>query len=928
MTFAEFFRALWDREPFPWQARLAEKVATGEWPASIGLPTAAGKTALIDIAVWALTEGAPQAARRIFFVVDRRVIVDEAAERAQKIADRLAEAERGSHLYPLAQRLRELGTGDLPLAVATLRGGIRRDDSWTDSPLQPLVVCSTVDQVGSSLLFQAYGCRNYQWPVRAALTANDSLILLDEAHTSQPFAETLGWVRRLSTWAETKIAQPLTVVEMSATPRESLSFREEEEDRTHPVLASRWTASKRAALVDPVESDAFVSVMVREARAMQQRDGVRIVGVIANRVRTAREIFEQLSTVEGARAILLTGRARPYDRDRIWESEKPLLRADRDTQPAVPLFVVSTQCIEVGADISFDALVTEIASIDALEQRFGRLDRLGTRGVSHAAIVATKDCVRAKANDPVYGATLPATWTWLSSRLVTEQREIAEPAEVRKKPKVRKIKEQFVEMGVLALRDALATTGHSTRDGMTKPREHAPILMPAHLDLLSQTSPEPAAVPDVSLYLHGPEAGPADVEVVWRADLKEEESENWLEAISICPPVAAEALAAPVWAVRKWLAKLPSADFSDLEGENEPNERDTSSELRRFLLWRGPDDSSIGASVDELKPGVRIVVPSSYGGCDAWGWNPISQVPVIDVGDAVKLAAEQPLIRLDPDLAAQWNYSSLAADLRQISTVAELRDVLNASVYPDEGFPGKVLLQLKKSTRLKLVRRDEETIAVIGRGAFEQDSRFAQFTVEVGLQAHLDGVEQWAAKFASHLPQPIRQTLIDAARVHDIGKADRRFQALLRGGVPAFGEDPLAKSGRNGQSREAYQRARDKAGYPRGCRHEVTSVAMLEHRPHDFPNADFDLLLHVVGAHHGRCRPFAPALSDPDGPEVRYGDWSGPANHCLASVGSGVSERFWKLTRRYGWYGLAYLEAVLRLADARCSEEEQKNARD
>src|ERR1039457_3265138 len=224
MTFSEFFKAVWNYEPFPWQELLGQKALQGEWPRSIGLPTAAGKTALIDIAVYALAKRAPRAARRIFFVVDRRVIVDEAAERAVKLADCLENASPDSELGKLAQSLRGLG-GSRPLETAVLRGGIPRDDSWADSPKQPVVICSTVDQVGSSLLFRAYGTSEYGRSIRAGLAAYDSLIILDEAHTSRAFAETLGAIERYRGWADEPLSLPFTVVEMSATPRGD-SFRE------------------------------------------------------------------------------------------------------------------------------------------------------------------------------------------------------------------------------------------------------------------------------------------------------------------------------------------------------------------------------------------------------------------------------------------------------------------------------------------------------------------------------------------------------------------------------------------------------------------------------------------------------------------------------------------------------------------------------
>ena len=69
---------------------------------------------------------------------------------------------------------------------------------------------------------------------------------------------------------------------------------------------------------------------------------------------------------------------------------------------------VATQTIEVGVDLDFDGLITACAPLDALVQRFGRLDRAGKLGTSRAFVLAPP----AKGS-PVYGETAEETWEWL-----------------------------------------------------------------------------------------------------------------------------------------------------------------------------------------------------------------------------------------------------------------------------------------------------------------------------------------------------------------------------------------------------------------------------------------------------------------------------------------------------------------------------------
>ncbi len=70
--------------------------------------------------------------------------------------------------------------------------------------------------------------------------------------------------------------------------------------------------------------------------------------------------------------------------------------------------------------------------------------------------------------------------------------------------------------------------------------------------------------------------------------------------------------------------------------------------------------------------------------------------------------------------------------------------------------------------------------------------------------------------------------------------------------------------------------------------------------------------------------PFAPISDHSDSPDVVL-TWDGAVlRHSggtgLEKVDSAVADRFWKEVRRFGWWGEAYLEMLMRISDDRSSE--------
>jgi CRISPR-associated endonuclease/helicase Cas3 len=825
---------------------------------------------------------------------------------------------------------------------------------WVRTPDQPLIAVSTVDQVGSRLLFRGYGVTDSMKPVHAALFGCDALYLLDEVHLSQPFLETLTAIgNRYRTWAERPVLSPFVVVEMSATPGtpKASTFRLDDIDRVDPTLSRRLLASKPVSLAS-VSARGFLKEMETRVLSMIDIPGATIAAVV-NRVKSARDLHARLSQEKrlDGRVHLLTGRMRPFDRDAIEKAILNRIAAGRIRNPEdQPVVVVATQSIEAGADFDFDGLVTECASLDALRQRFGRLDRLGElNGAARGAIVVRTDSLK---DDPVYGDAIGLTWEWLCPQADANG----------------------LDFGT----ERLSVPDDAAERGLLTPKAHAPILLPSHLDAWVQTNPMPAPDPDVALWLHGPKRGTADVQIVWRADLTADLLDRALEPedpdaeeiaigmVDAIPPVSAEAMSVPFLAAKRWLEGRAEPESSDVEGAEVVSEDDLDREFvsapRSAILWQGEQSSVIRAT--GLRPGQTVVVPASYGGIAHGNWAPASPESVDDLAERATISyRRRPVLRIHPAIVGEWLGTGVRAlapasqdseavdDLDAVRSWLEAMNLAGAARGFAEIF--RQLLEDGRSLRverLPLAPGDDggEYFLVTGRRrrpqsdgeqhdgevASSDDPRSSFSGAEVTLADHLAGVADMTRGFAERLGlgAGLIADLGLAAHWHDAGKADPRFQRWLHGGSEfkaLVQREPLAKSRTRLSGRQAMRRARERAGYPAGGRHELTSIALMESASEALTRHadDWSFVQHAVATHHGNCRPLAPWVPDPNPVDVVFSrdgiTCSASSAHELARLDSGVAERFWEMVRSYGWWGLALLEALLRLADHRQSEREQ-----
>jgi CRISPR-associated endonuclease/helicase Cas3 len=980
--FAAFFAAVHRVPPFPWQDRLLHQIAEdGRWPAVLDLPTGSGKTAALDIAVFHLALEASrgperQAPIRIAFVVDRRLIVDDAFIRAERLGAALRwamlgeeEARREAHrtsglteiirriraepvVHRVGLRLRHLaGHREPALLARRLRGGAPREDDWARTPNQPTILCSTVDQVGSRLLFRGYGISDRMKPIHAGLLGSDCLILLDEAHLAEPFRQTLQAVARLRTGDSAR----WDVALLTATPggQGEVQFSLKEDDRGHPVLSKRLSASKPTKLVE-IPGKQGVPVEQRRTDELAERTKAVLaelrktipapgIGIVVNRVARARAVFERLKQdLAEASIALIIGPARSADREQQVADYLSPIRTGAERRLNTPLILVATQTIEAGVDIDLDGLITEAAPLDALRQRFGRLNRSGRPISPVAAILAHREDFGPKADDPVYGDRIGNTWAALQAAAAPNG---------------------TMDFGIEAFPQVLLDQSPS----LVSLKPDSPVLFPAYAHLWSQTWPIPNADPEVGLFLHGPKQQPASVQVVWRADLSAAELEDRdyvLEILKRVPPRPGETIEIPLWTARAWLHSETESLAVLSDAVERAPDLPVAGRGRRAFCYAGTDsDRSRAVWPDAIHPGDLIVVPATpeYGGCDQWGWNPTGRMSVADLAEtaAWPYRGRRYAVRVTAELIQQHELHSPVPDATEPPADLEaIRDRLHSALADavEEGDAPSILeavwaMNLPKTLRNWLqplqdrayrgkrlpdpfiyragagrprgvifiapfgLKEEAEAEDVAAPPATESDDIGLFGGYPLLLEQHSEEVREAAAEFACRagLLDTVAADVALAGYLHDVGKSDPRFQAFLAGG-DLLGWDEtrlLAKSGRDRLPRDAWERAR----LPRNWRHEALSVRLARSNPEFSEAHDPMLVLWLVGVHHGFGRPLFPH-TDPDEPIEQ----PGPQSLGFDFNGRDWARIFEELKRTYGIWGLARLEAFVRLADHRASE--------
>lgn len=883
-----------EAEPFPWQrSLLVRHFIEGEIPRALDLPTGLGKTSVMAIWLVARALGAALP-RRLVYVVDRRAVVDQATETALGL-------RRWVDDNPDVATA--LGLGGAPLPISTLRGQFADNREWLDDPTRPAIIVGTVDMVGSRLLFQGYGTSRKMRPYQAGLLGVDSLFVIDEAHLVPPFEhliETVTTGEHMGPELTPEIGSPPRLLSLSATGRDhgSKAFRLDDKDRKHKEVSKRLGAAKGVIVAPPCGEKELASALAMRAWELTaDSDEARRIIVFSSRrkdAEKAKEAVEKIAKTSGTKidAQLFVGARRVREREdaKRWLDERGFLAGS--TRPQRHAFLFATAAGEVGVDLDADHAVADVVAWERMVQRVGRVNR---RGGGEATVHVLPTDATPRDFDP--GAVL---------ELIAALPKRNDGARDVSPDGLQRLAESISADESLAQTVLAATTPEPLRPALSRPL----------LDAWAMTSlRDHSGRPEVGPWLRGWVDDEPNTVVVWRAylgDLDDGDLPRYLEA---APVHLSERLETRTDLVGAWLLacreRLPAAE-SNARQRDRFLILDTSGEIVERLRIGDLETSQIGRNRTRRRlAGATIVVDASLGG--------LSDDGLLDskVKNPARAADSNPRwsIRLAPTDQAETrdDGSDAVVPLEREPTAAAVADDPKEATH-DASVPFRVLERpasheppesgdWRERMRLPLKRSgdgDVELWLVVdgyrADASTEEDRSTAP--TDQGLQEH----QTWAAMYADQigkrlrLPDPIATALRVAARLHDEGKRAQVWQN-------AFSAPPKGRP---------YAKTRGPLNVHRlgKYRHELGSVPYAESDPEvqSLPDPLRDLVLHLITAHHGFSRPTISIQGCEDAP---------PSMIRLRA--QAIARRFVRLSERWGTWGLAYLETLMRSADQQAS---------
>jgi CRISPR-associated endonuclease/helicase Cas3 len=787
----------------------------------------------------------------------------------------------------------------IPDVYVMLGGDVQHE--WAERPEDPWVLIGTQDQLLSRALNRGYAMSRFQWPIHFGLLNNDCRWVVDEVQLMGPGLWTtaqLDWMRRKrfptlfscpTTWMSATIGTSFLKTSdrcdasMSDPPRSGITKDDElkawERLRAKRPLEEVKLSGKKGAAEELAD------------RVVQEHEAGTLSLVICNTVEIAQAIFRAIPDEKPK--ILLTSRFRPQDRrdheKRLYEFEQQRKTAalNRERVPGDGLICVSTQVVEAGVDVSAHRLWFEAAPWPAVIQRLGRVNRDGLDDKARAYYWNTARKSRDRATGPY------------------DLKDLEDGLEL--------IRELACHSWKLTAREAI----ERVRSGPSKDLAEralepkpAPLLRATDVYGLFSTDPDVhGGFTDVSQFVRGIESD-ADVTVFWR---------SWEGSKTAAP------------------RELSGPPYDDSEGCTLPvgTLRDyLEREKATAYVWNDSRDRWDLLPPREIRPGMLLLLRSDTGGYDRnEGWTGRIKDRLVGAPPPGPLRAEDDDVR--SEIGAWVPLDKHLEDARREASVLVkalgLRDdiataVVEAAAHHDLGKAHPKWQEKLPSTS-------------------PQNGPFAKAPYQVRIQLCNDASPSSVLQFFSRLDRLQFRKLSTSAVDSELNVAVSRqlSQEEMR--------DLRAVRG---------VRHAELVPLRPGMRHEAAS-AIAMWAAHRAKRASFPALsVYLAASHHGKVRTYLRAWT-PEGEDVFgvprspaaltfKGSW--PMDFSIAADGmDGQWNGNWFVPTNHGWtalvhdllgpldpgnpvvlgavppgeprglgpFALAYLEALVRIADWRAS---------